>query len=111
MAWRRAHALTINVQRASRRFPRVGYGSTRSQMIRAVESIGANIVEGCGAATQKEFARFLDIAIKSTSELENHLLVARDYGIMSHLDFHALASETIEIRKMVCGLRRRVLGQ
>lgn len=42
-------------------------------MIRAAESITTNIVEGCGAATRREFARFLDISIKSTSELEYQL--------------------------------------
>ena len=69
-AWRKAYALTIEVRRATRLFPRTGYGSLQSQMIQAVESVIFNIVEGCGRRSQKDFARFLEISIKSTSELE-----------------------------------------
>jgi four helix bundle protein len=42
----------------------------RSQLTRAADSIASNIVEGCGAATDKEFARFLDVSIKSDNELD-----------------------------------------
>jgi four helix bundle protein len=37
----------------------------RSQITRSSESIPTNIVEGCFAAIQNEFARYLDISIKS----------------------------------------------
>jgi four helix bundle protein len=79
-------------------------------MIRAAESIAFNIVEGCGARGNKEFARFLDISIKSSSELEYQLQLARDYGVLSKRDWHSLTSEVIEVRKMLCGLRRAILA-
>jgi four helix bundle protein len=110
-AWRKAHALAINIMRLTRRFPRVGYGSLRSQMIRAAESIPNNIVEGCGAATSKEFARFLDISIKSTSELQHHLETGYGYGIIRYIEFRTYSTEAQEIRRMTWGLRRKVLGQ
>jgi four helix bundle protein len=72
LVWGRAHALALGIRRVARAFPRTDYGSLRTQMIRAADSIAANIVEGCGAATRKEFARFLDISIKSAIELEYH---------------------------------------
>lgn len=78
-------------------------------MISAAESIASNIVEGCGASTQKEFARFLDISIKSTSELEYRLQLATDCGVLPIRDWRSLSAETVEIRRMVCGLRRRIL--
>ena len=62
-----AHALAISVRAATRVFPRSGYASLKSQMTSAAESIGFNIVEGCCASSQKEFARFLEIAIKSAN--------------------------------------------
>jgi len=31
-------------------------------------------MEGCGAATKKEFARFLDMWIKSANKTDGHLL-------------------------------------
>lgn len=108
--WRRAHAHAINVRRATRSFPRYGYTELKAQIIKSAESVPFNIVEGCGADSNKEFARFLGISIKSAMELEGELQMARDNGILSHRDWRALTEETIEIRRMLCGLRKRVLA-
>jgi len=55
-------------------------------------------------------ARFVEMSIKSTKELEYQLLLARDYGVLPRADWKVLSQETIEIRRMLYGLRRRVLG-
>ncbi|MDB4874632.1 MAG: four helix bundle protein [Gemmatimonadetes bacterium] len=110
VAWQRAHAMSIALHRAARGFSRAGHASLRSQLTRAAESIASNIVEGCGAATNKEFARFLDISIKSANETEYHLLAARDHTLMSPDDWRRFTAETIEIRKMTYGYRRSVLN-
>jgi four helix bundle protein len=78
-------------------------------MISSAESIAFNIVEGCGAAGAKEFARFLDISIKSTGELEYQLQLSVDSDLLSRSTGQPLAAETVEIRRMLCVLRRRVL--
>jgi four helix bundle protein len=109
LVWQRAHALALDARRISRSFPRSGYSSLKSQLVRSAESIPSNIVEGCGAATNREFSRFLDIAIKSTSELEYHFQLAHDSGVLSTGHWQTLTTETVEIRRMLCGLRRRVL--
>lgn len=90
--------------------PRTGYADLKSQITRAAQSIVDNIVEGCGAATRLEFARYLDISIKSTSEVDYQLQFARDLGVMSHDLWKPLAQDVIEIRKMVSALRRSVLA-
>jgi four helix bundle protein len=78
-------------------------------MVSSAESIAFNVVEGCGASTPKEFARFLDISIKSTGELEYQLQLATDADLLSARISSPLSTETVEIRKMLCGLRRKVL--
>lgn len=80
--WERAHEHAIGVRKATRRFPRNGYGSLTSQMTSAAESIAFNIVEGCGSRSQKDFVRFLDISIKSSFELEYQLKLAKDYEVL-----------------------------
>lgn len=70
-----------------------------------------NIIEGCGTRTAKDFARFLDSSIKSSKELEGQLELAKDYGVLKPREWNALATETIEIRRMTCGLRAKVLGK
>jgi four helix bundle protein len=108
-AWQRAHALAIALHKVARGFARAGYAHLRAQLTGAADGISANIVEGCGAATNKEFARFLDISIKSANETEHHLLSAKDLDLLSPNDWQKYTAETIEIRKMTYGYRRKVL--
>ena len=109
--WRKAHAHVLNVRRASNRFPRTGYSSLKSQLAKTAESVPFTLVEGCGAQTNKDMARFVDMSIKSTKELEYQLLLARDYGVMARPEWKLLTGETIDIRRMLCGLRRKILGE
>src|SRR5688500_12303946 len=94
--WSRAHQLILGVRRAARSFPRGERGSLKTQMISSAESIAFNIVEGCGAAGPKEFARFLDISIKSTGELEYQLQLSVDSDLLSGSTGQPLAAEAVE---------------
>lgn len=107
--WIRAHAHTLAVRSATNGFPK-GFAEFKNQVTTSAESIAFNIVEGCGAASNPEFARFLQISIKSAYEQEYQLLLAKDYGVMIEKEWNNLSNETIEIRKMLCGLRKKVLG-
>lgn len=109
VVWGRAHAFSMAVHRVASTFPRAGFGELRSQLTRAAGSIPANIVEGCGSTSQRELARFLDIAIKSTSEAEYHLLCAYERAALSRETHDALASEAIQIRRMLFALREKIL--
>lgn len=71
-------------------------------------SIPTNIVEGRRQAGEKEFARFLRISLNSGCELEYHLIVARDIGVMSETDSDSLLREVIEVRKMIHGLLNKI---
>jgi four helix bundle protein len=71
-------------------------------------SIPANIAEGRRQKSEKEFARFLGYALNSSSELEYHLIVARDTKVIPETDFVSLISQTITVRKMLYGLLKRL---
>jgi four helix bundle protein len=107
--WARAHAHTLAIRRAAATFRRDGTAGLRRQMVDAADSVATNIVEGCGADSPREFARFLGIAIKSTSELEYQLQLAHDAGYLAKATWQALSAETIEVRRMLYGLRGKVL--
>lgn len=109
VVWQKAHDLTINIQRATRSFKRAGCIGLRTQLVRAAEAVPTNIVEGCFAASPKEFGRFLDISIKSTGEVEYQLHLARDYKALSQEQYTLLTAATIEVRRMLVGLRKKVL--
>jgi len=109
IVWQKAHDLTLNIQRATRSFRRAGCIGLRTQLVRAAEAVPTNIVEGCFAASQKDFARFLDISIKSTGEVEYQLQLARDYKALSQEQYTLLTTATVEVRRMLVGLRKKVL--
>ena len=81
--WQKSHALTLALYQATISFPRDEMYGLTSQLRRAGSSIPANIAEGCGRNGNAELARFLYIAMGSASELEYHLLLARDLGYLA----------------------------
>jgi four helix bundle protein len=106
--WRKAHALALNVHRVAIGIRGANYAGLRSQLIRSSMSIPTNIVEGNGQRSKLEFGRFARIAANSASELEYHLIVARDIQLISTSDFVTLSTQTIEVRKMIHGLLRHL---
>jgi len=108
--WKKAHALALAVNTACARLPR-DRAALRSQMRRSAESIPTNIVEGCNRSSQKELANFLQISIASSSELEYQLRLARDYGAMDQREWQRLTDQTIEVRKMLIGLIKKVRAE
>ena len=107
--WCRAHALAMAIHEAARALRGHEFATLRSQLTRAADSVAATIVEGCGAASVREFARYLDMSIKSASETEYHLLSARDRRVLAHRRWRTLSAEVVEIRRMVYAYRKRLL--
>jgi four helix bundle protein len=108
--WQRAHALSLAVDRMCKRIRASQYYSLRNQIFTAALSIPANIAEGRRKVSEKEFVRFLRIAVSSASELESHLLFAQDAEIISKSEAVGLIGETILVRKMLYALTKRVLS-
>ena len=106
--WRKSHALALRVHGVAGGIRGPSNASLRAQIVRAAFSIPANIVEGSSQESRREFGRFLRYAANSATELEYHLIVARDTRVINLNDFSFLAERTIEVRKMLTGLLRRV---
>jgi four helix bundle protein len=99
--------LAIEINTASIQFPKAR-AALASQMRRSAESIATNIVEGCGRMSQRELARFLQISAASSSELEYQLRLAHDYGLLDTRAWDRMSERTIEVRRMLIGLIRKV---
>ena len=106
--WRKAHALALNVHRAALKIKGAQFVSLRSQLTRAGFSIPTNVVEGNGQESPQQFARFVRFSLNSSSELEYHLMAARDVKVMTATDFKSLTAQTVEVRKMLYGLLRHL---
>ncbi|MAS93521.1 MAG: diversity-generating retroelement protein bAvd family protein [Verrucomicrobiales bacterium] len=99
--WNRSHGLTLDIYRITQSFPSIETYGLLSQMRRSVSSIPTNIAEGCGRSTDKDFARFLDMAMGSASELEYQLILACDLRYISAEIFETTNAELTEIKRML----------
>jgi four helix bundle protein len=102
--WQKAHALSLTIDRMCKRIRGSQYSSLKSQVFRAAMSIPANIAEGRSKNSDKDFARFLGYALSSCSEVEYHLIVARDTKAIPEAEYTSAISQTITVRKMLYGL-------
>ena len=108
--WEKAHALMLQTHGVVKGMRRRYDKSLCVQMNRAAESIAANIVEGKGKSSDLEFARFLRIALGSAHEFEYHVIAARDVDAIPTEAAASLIAHTIEVRRMIYGLLKRLDG-
>ena len=106
--WQVAQEIAIDAHRVTARMRGVKSAPLRDQLTRAAMSVPTNIVEGSAHESPREFARFLQYALASVSELEGHVQLARDLEWMSEHDFTALLTRIVDARKMLHGLLKRV---
>jgi four helix bundle protein len=75
--WQEAMNLVELVYQVTKLYPKEEMFGLSSQTRRAAVSIPANIAEGYGRGTRKDYLHFLTIANGSLLELETHLLIAQ----------------------------------
>jgi four helix bundle protein len=102
--WSKAHSLTLELYKLSKNFSRDEIYGLTAQIRRAASSIGANLAEGCGRQSENEMARFLRISLGSASELDYHLLLAHDLGLLKSEQYQHAATELTRVRKMLRSL-------
>jgi len=106
--WREAHELTLALYEATGSFPRNEQYGLTSQIRRSAASVCANLAEGCGRRTDADFARFVQIALGSASELEYHVLLAGDLKLLDAAQSTALDVSVTNVKRMLTGLARKL---
>jgi four helix bundle protein len=106
--WQKAHFLSLEIYRHTRAFPDGERYGLVTQMRRAAVSVCANIAEGCGRMTRRDFGRFLYIAQGSACELECELTLAADLDFLRRQDHATLEASLVEVKRMLGALIRRL---
>jgi len=98
--WQEAKEFVVAVYKATEKFPMNEQYAMTQQIRRASYSIPANIAEGSGKRTQKEFARYLSIANGSIKEVENFLILSNELGYLEKQSFEELLEKLEKIAMM-----------
>ena len=104
--WQAAMDLAEQCYRGTKTFPRDELFGMISQIRRAAASVPANIAEGQGRYHTKEFLHHLSIARGSLMELETHLLLSNQVGLLAKPDLDKLLALADQIGRMLTGLRQ-----
>lgn len=102
--WQRSMDLVEAVYRVTARFPASEIYGLTSQLRRAAISIPANIAEGQGHDSTKEFLHFLSIARGSLTETRTELLIAQRIKYVSQESVEGILSLVDEVGRLLSGL-------
>ncbi len=100
-AWQKARELTRAIYKTTLSTPFSKDFFLRDQIRSASISIMANIAEGFGRKSNKEFANVLNMAHGSAAEIQSHLVVALDLNYLSKESFESLYADVEAVSKMI----------
>lgn len=106
IAWQKAIELVARSYEITQSFPREEQFGLTQQLRRAVVSVAANIAEGNGRGTPKEFIRFLTIASGSLTEFDTHFVIAKRLGYLNEATLEEVVRQIEEVGRIITGLRK-----
>jgi four helix bundle protein len=108
LAWKVAHQLALETYTVTEKWPRNELYGLTAQTRRAALSIPTNIAEGVAKSGPREFRRYLDISLGSSSELSYLLLFGRDRGLLSLGEWEQLNSKRNRLGQLLWRLYRSI---
>jgi four helix bundle protein len=99
--WQKSRLLVSEVYKITESFPKKETWGLISQVRRASISISSNIAEGSGKSSNKDFTRFLEMALSSCFEVETQLILSFDLGYISEDIMNKVCSELQDEQKMI----------
>lgn len=104
--WQQGMDLAVACYTATKSFPGDERFGLTSQIRRSASSVPANIAEGQGRQSTKEFLHFLSIARGSLKELETHLILSERLGMLPTATLGELLFQTDNVSRMLTGLKK-----
>ena len=103
--WQEAIEFVTSIYALTKKFPKEELYGLTSQLNRASVSIAANIAEGSGRNSKKEFVQFLSISTGSCAEVETLLTIAEKIGYIQNIGYESLISKLLKIQNMLYRLQ------
>ena len=111
LVWEKSNKLSVASAKAVNSIRGSSGSILRRQLLRSIFSIQANIAEGSSKRSDREFGRYIRIALGSSTESANHLILMRDLKLLDDAGFTSLNSQLDEVGKMLSGLEKRLRGE
>ena len=103
--WQKAVELIVEIYKTTDKIPAKEQFGIISQINRAAVSIAANIAEGAGRNTKKDFNHFLAISMGSSCEVETLLIISFKLNFIKQTELNDLNNEIEQIQKMIFALQ------
>ncbi|KOS04980.1 30S ribosomal protein S23 [Flavobacterium akiainvivens] len=103
--WKQSRKFCTDIYAVTSKFPESEKFGLTNQLRRASVSIPCNIAEGSSRSSNKDFSRFLEIAIGSAFEVEAQLLISSDLGFLKPEELEALILKLQAIIRMTSKFR------
>lgn len=108
LVWKKATDFAVECYRFIATFPKAETYGLTSQIRRAAVSIPANIAEGYGRGSRKEYVQFLLISQGSLKELETHIIISEKLAYLSPAQRDVELAQTDKMGRMLGSLIRRL---
>jgi four helix bundle protein len=106
--WKEAIEFAKKVYKVTKDFPKNEQFGLGAQMRNAATSIPSNISEGSVRGHDKDFTRFLRIALGSTFEIVSQLYISLNENYLTKANFNDLYSHAFKIANMISALIKRL---
>lgn len=108
LIWQKSVALTTKIYFSTNHFPKEEIFGLTSQIRRSSISIPSNIAEGSGRESDKDFLRFLNIAIGSLFEMQTQLEIAKNITYLNEQEFNNLYEDSREVERMLVSFLKKI---
>jgi len=108
LIWQKSVALTTKIYFSTNHFPKEEIFGLTSQIRRSSISIPSNIAEGYGRESDKDFLRFLNIAIGSLFEMQTQLEIAKNITYLNEQEFNNLYEDSREVERMLVSFIKKI---
>ena len=105
--WQQGIAIVKDIYQLSRRFPKEEMYGLTSQMRRAAISIPSNVAEGFKRNSEKEYRKFLFVALGSAAELETQVIISNELNYIGNSELARVCTKLDSLSKMIYRLISR----
>jgi len=109
--WKKSMDFVTEIYNITKHFPNEEKFGLTDQIRRASVSIPSNIAEGAARGTNKDFIRFLHIALGSATEVETQIIITMRLGYVDSVKQDDLLYKLNDIKKMLVGLIKYLKGK